>query len=183
MIVTTIVMVAATVLVLNVGASALGGANGGAGAQVQSSSPSSSAKASTSPSPADTCTPGPDPLCIPGDESSSPSSSTSPSASTSPTPGGGDTEKSKISIDYSNKSDSFKGRVDSVNSCEKGRRVDLFKVSPGKDTNLGHGVTAKRGKYTIPYPRANGRFYTKVKKSTPSRNLTCKGAQSKTISV
>jgi hypothetical protein len=56
-------------------------------------------------------------------------------------------------------------------------------VAPGKDTNLGHSVTARKGKYTIPLPNAKGRYYTKVKKSTPSRNLTCKGAQSKTISV
>jgi hypothetical protein len=73
--------------------------------------------------------------------------------------------------------------VDSVGSCEKGRRVNLFEVSPGKDTALGHTVTVKKGKYTIPFPDANGRYYTKVKKSMASRDLSCKGAQSKTISV
>jgi hypothetical protein len=61
--------------------------------------------------------------------------------------------------------------------------VNLFKVAPGKDKALGHTLTANKGKYTIPYPDAKGRFYTKVKQSTASRNLTCKGAQSKTISV
>jgi hypothetical protein len=105
------------------------------------------------------------------------------SPSTSPKPGGGSTEKSKISIDYSSKTETFKGRVDSVSACEKGRRVDLFKVSPGKDTNLGHTVTVKKGKYKIPFPNAKGRFYTKVKTSKSGKNLTCKGAQSKTISV
>jgi hypothetical protein len=61
--------------------------------------------------------------------------------------------------------------------------VDLFEVAPGKDKALGHTLTAGKGKYTIPFPNANGRYYTKVKKSTPSRDLSCKGAQSKTITV
>jgi hypothetical protein len=185
---TTTVLMAGALLVLNFGAapslgSPAASARHAAVAQPSgSSSPKSSTspKASTSPSPEDTCTPGPDPLCIPGDESSAPASS-SPSPSTSPTPGGGTTYKSEISIDYSKKKDSFVGKVDSKTVCEKGRRVDLFKVSPGKDQNLAHTLTQKKGKYVIPFPKPNGRFYTKVRKSTADRKTTCKGAQSKTI--
>ena len=44
-------------------------------------------------------------------------------------------------------------------------------------------VTVKKGKYKIPFPNANGRYYSKVKTSMASKNVTCKGAQSKTISV
>lgn len=194
-IITTTVMVAASVLILNVGASA----HRGKAAPVVQQSASASASSKPSGSPKASATPPSNcqqvgPTCIPtcapmvnpcpsgSPPKSSPSTGSSPTASTSPTPGGGDTYKSTISIAYSNKRDSFKGRVDSRSVCEKGRRVDLFEVSPGKDTNLGHTVTLKKGKYKIPFPNPNGRYYTKVKKSTPSRNVTCKGAQSKTIS-
>jgi hypothetical protein len=185
MILTTTALVAGVVLVLNVGASA----HLGSPASPAQPSGSTSPKASASPSPSKSPFPPPPPSCVPmvdcdtASPSAKPSTSAKPSPSTSPTPGGGTTEKSKISIKYNGKNESFKGAVDSVGKCEKGRRVDLFEVSPGKDTNLGHTVTLKKGKYTIPFPDANGRYYTKVKKSTPSRNLTCKGAQSKTISV
>jgi hypothetical protein len=112
-----------------------------------------------------------------------PSTSTSPTASTSPKPGGGDTYSAKLSIDYSKKKESFVGKVDSKSICQKARRVDLFKIAPGKDQNLGHALTNNKGKYRIPYPDANGRFYAKARKFTPERNTTCKGATSKTISV
>lgn len=188
LIATTTVMVAGIVLILNVGASArLGSRAAGAGLQSPSASSTKKPTTSTSPSPASS---GPVPSCVPmvtckspaasGSPSTHPSTSTSPS--TSPTPGGGTTYKSSISIDYNNKKDSFTGRVDSKSVCEKGRHVVLFQVTPGKDTNEGHTVTVKKGKYVIPFPKPNGRYYTKVKASTPARNTKCKGATSKTIS-
>lgn len=182
LITTATVLVAGTILVLNVGASANVTGSGPVPMIQQSSSPSGG-QPSASPSPEDTCDPGPDPICIPGESSAPPSSSPSASPSTSPNPGGGDTHKSKITIDYNNKKDSFVGKVDSRSICVKARRVDLFEVAPGKDQNRGHSLTNNKGKYRIPFPDADGRFYTKAKKSTPERNTTCKGATSKTISV
>ena len=196
--ITTAVMVGAAVLILNVGASAHKGSVAAPAQQspTTSSKPSGSPKGSTSPSPSNTCGMKPPavctaspPNCVPNvncpkpSGSASASTGTSPSPSTSPTPGGGSTYKSTITLKYVDDKEVFKGRVDSKSVCEKGRRVDLFEVTPGKDTNLGHTLTARKGKYKIPFPNANGRYYSKVKKSTPSRNTTCKGAQSKTISV
>lgn len=183
----TAVMVAGIVLVLNVGASADVGGTGPVPASLQSGSPSAKASASGSaspktPSPEDTCSPIPPPICE-NESSAPPSSSVSPSTSTSPNPGGGDSHSAKISIDYNKKKDSFVGGVDSKSICEKARRIDLFEVAPGKDQNLGHALTNNKGKYRIPFPKANGRYYTKARKSTPERNTTCKGATSKTISV
>jgi hypothetical protein len=173
-------MVMAIVVALNVGAAA--DVSGGAPVQGQQS-PSPSGTRSSSP-PEETCNPGPDPLCIPEEEE--PSASRSPSVSPSPSPspgGGGDTYKAKITIDYKEKNESFVGKVDSRAICQKARRIDLFEVAPGKDQNRGHSLTNNKGRYRIPFPDADGRFYTKARKSTPERNTTCKGATSKTISV
>lgn len=179
----TTAMVMAIVLVLNVGASADVEGSGPLAPAIQQS-PSGSAKASASPSPEDTCDPGPDPICIP-EEEEEPSGSTSPSASPSgsPNPGGGDTHKAKVTIEYKKKNESFVGKVDSKAICQRARRIDLFEVAPGKDQNRGHSLTNNKGRYRIPFPDADGRFYTKARKSTPERNTTCKGATSKTISV
>ena len=170
--ITTTVMVAAAVLILNVGASAHRGTVAGPTQQSPSASskPSGSPKGSTSPSPTSTCGMKPPavctaspPNCVPNvncpPASSSPSAkpSTSASPSTSPTPGGGSTYKSTITLKYDGDKEVFKGTVDSKSVCEKGRRVDLFEVTPGKDTNLGHTITVKKGKYKIPFPNANGR--------------------------
>lgn len=175
------VMVSSVIVILNVGASADVGGSGPIPQAMQSASPSGQ-----SSSPPNTCEPGPPvppPVCVPGEESSAPpSSSPSASPSTSPEPGG-NTHSAKISITYSNRQDAFKGKVDSKAVCQKARRVDLFEVAPGKDQNLGHALTNNKGKYRIPYPNANGRFYTKARKFTPERNTTCKGATSKRISV
>ena len=181
----TALMVVAGVLVLNVGASANVTGSGPIEQRQPSGSPSGSARPSASPSPEDTCTPGPDPICIPGEEEPSPSGSAAPSASPSgsPGPGGGDSHSAKISIDYNKNKKSFVGKVDSKAVCSKARRIDLFEVAPGKDQNRGHALTNNKSKYTIPFPKADGRFYTKARKSTPERNTTCKGATSKTISV
>jgi hypothetical protein len=183
----TALMVVAGILVLNVGASAnVTGAGPIPQAQPSgSASASASPRPSSSPAPEDTCNPGPSPLCIPGEEEPSASASTgpSPSPSGSPNPGGGDTHSARISIDYNKKKDAFVGKVDSKAVCSKARRVDLFEVAPGKDQNRGHALTTNKSKYTIPFPKANGRFYTKARKSTPNRNTTCKGAESKKISV
>jgi hypothetical protein len=180
----TAVMIVAGILVLNVGASANVTGSGPIPQAQPSGSPSGSARPSASPSPEDTCNPGPDPICIP-EEEESPSGSAKPSASPSgsPNPGGGDTHSAKVTIDYNKKNESFVGKVDSKAVCEKARRIDLFEVAPGKDQNRGHALTNNKGRYRIPFPNANGRFYTKARKFTPDRNTTCKGATSKTISV
>jgi hypothetical protein len=185
-IVSTTAMVAGCILVLNVGASA----NVTGSGPVPMAQPSGSASASTSakPSASQSTSSGPGvPSCVPmvtcEEEQPSASASVSPSTSTSPNPGGGDTYKSKVTIDYNKKKESFVGKVDSKAICGKARRVDLFEVSPGKDQNRGHGVTNNKSKYAIPFPKANGRFYTKARKSEPDRNTTCKGATSERISV
>jgi hypothetical protein len=186
---TTAVLVSAGVLVLNVGASA--NVTGTGPVAQQSASPSGSASGSARPSASQSSSSGPGvPSCVPmvncpssTSPSARPSTSGSPTATSSPDPGGDDTYTAKISIDYSNRKDSFVGKVDSKAICQKARRVDLFEVAPGKDQNLGHALTNNKGKYRIPYPKANGRFYTKARKFTPDRNTTCKGATSKTISV
>ena len=176
----TTLMVAAGVLILNVGASANVTGSGSVAQRQPSASPSRSPSAE--PSPEDTCSPVPPPICE-NESSAPPSGSPSASPSGSPDPGGGDTHKAKISIRYNNKNESFIGKVDSKAICQRARRVDLFEVAPGKDQNRGHALTNNKGRYRIPLPQANGRFYTKARKSTPERNTTCKGATSKTISV
>jgi hypothetical protein len=173
-------MVLAIVMVLNVGASA--DVTGSGPIAPARQSPSASASPSQSPSPEDTCDPIPPPICE-NETSAPPSGSPSTSPSGSPDPGGGNTHKAKVSIKYKNGNESFVGKVDSKAICVRARRIDLFEVAPGRDQNRGHSLTNNRGRYRIPFPDANGRFYTKARKLEPNRNTTCKGAQSKTISV
>jgi hypothetical protein len=187
---TSTAMVLGIVLALNVGASAdVRGSGPVADGPTQQSpsaspgrSPSGSPARSPSPSPEDTCSPIPPPICE-NETSAPPSASPSASPSTSPGPGGDETYRAKISIDYNKRKESFVGKVDSRAVCSKARRVDLFEVAPGKDQNRGHALTNNKSKYTIPFPDADGRFYTKARKSTPERNTTCKGAISKKIAV
>jgi hypothetical protein len=139
---------------------------------------------------------------LPGGGSSSAGPSASPSRSASPS--GAQTSsaeqqkrevvpvlfqdqtcKSTITIKYSGKKKAFGGRVGSENAdCRRARDVTVKKVKKGNDATVGRTTTNARGVYTVPAPRARGRFYARVAKATVEsgeQTTTCKSARSEVI--
>jgi hypothetical protein len=127
---------------------------------------------SPSPSPSPTRSGGLPSLPLPtGDEETS--------ASPSPSPGGGAAKcDSKITIAY--KRNRFSGKVTSDNNrCAKGRSVKVKKVNAG---TVGRTVTNQKGKWKVPEPDANGRYFAVTSKRKAGK-IVCKAARSRKIRV
>ena len=131
---------------------------------------------SPSPSPSETED---DPLPIPPIP---PEEEESPSPSPSPTrDGGGGAAKCDSEITIAYKKNRFKGKVTSDhNRCKKARAVKVKKK--GKKRPVGRSVTNRKGKWKVPEPDANGRYFAKVSKRKVG-NIVCKAAKSRTIRV
>ena len=95
--------------------------------------------------------------------------------------------KSTITIAYeSGRNPKFTGKVGSGEPmCKRARDVTVKKVKRGADLTVGKAVTNAKGVYNVPARNANGRFYSKVSKSTTENDdgerVTCQAARSKAI--
>lgn len=111
------------------------------------------------PSPSPSASPSPSP---------SPSPSEEPSPSPSPSPDddvlGQLFVDSVVTIRYVEKTDTFKGKVDSNRPrCESGREVKLLKRRPGRDRVVDKLTTNAFGKWRDPgYLDPHGRYYARV---------------------
>jgi hypothetical protein len=165
----TVSVLATAIAILNIGTvpvSAQECPSGGGGGRPSSPSPSPS-ETDDGPLPS---------LPIPPEEEESPS----PSPTRSPDGGGAGKCDSEITIAY--KKNAFKGKVTSENNsrCRKGRTVKV--KQKGKKGSVGRSVTNQKGKWKVPEPDADGRYFAQVAKRKVG-NIVCQAAKSRTIRV
>jgi hypothetical protein len=152
-----------------------------AGAVPDCVTPQPSPTGSISPSPSDSSTstspPYPDPSVTIQGIGPSQTSSTDPNLVCA----------SQVSIDYSERKDSFVGRVRSdAPECVDGRVVHLRKVRSGPDRKMGRDVAGSSGKWREGgFENPTGRFYALVKAMTVKRDdgvtVECMADRSKKI--
>ena len=61
----------------------------------------------------------------------------------------------------------FNGKVQSTPKCRRGRKVNVFKVRPGKDLKVGSDRSNRKGNWYVPgevpgTPNSNGTYYAKT---------------------
>lgn len=94
----------------------------------------------------------------------------------------------EVSIRYRERVEIFAGGIgSSLEACQRGRRVLLKRVRPGRDPILGEDITGAYGNWYIPWDARRGRYYAKATKTTAADSsgatVTCLGDRSTTIRV
>lgn len=88
-----------------------------------------------------------------------------------------------ISIGYSN--GAFNGRVSSTKRCRKNRLVNVIKIRRNRpDIGIGSDLTNENGRWRVPAPSANGRYYAVVGRKHfggYGHSHRCRAARSATI--
>ena len=78
--------------------------------------------------------------------------------------------------------DPFHGKVLSRKAaCERGRKVEVYRVDPGPDGLYDRTLSDARGAWSIPAGMPNGKFYAIAKQrsiDTPGKTFVCKRATS-----
>jgi hypothetical protein len=94
---------------------------------------------------------------------------------------------SEVTIRYNDVRERFHGRVSSERpSCERNRRVVVFRDTPGQDVRIGSDRTNDNGFWALADNTAVGDFYAKVvrRERTPGGHThVCRAAVSPTITV
>ena len=117
---------------------------------------------------------------------SSPTQTSSPSTSPSDPPPVVTTYPTGVTIRYSDRSDEFRGAVESsARRCTQNRAVTVFRQRPGRDRAVGFDRTNSRGRYRVGYRGRNGRFYAVAAKKefndAEGNRVICSRGRSRSI--
>jgi hypothetical protein len=101
---------------------------------------------------------------------------------------GGETRDVPTTVTLRYKRPNFKGTASSSEAqCRQARGILLKRAKKGKDATSGSATTDAQGSYKIRLPRAKGRYYAIVSKTTvvtdEGDTLVCQRAKSRTIKV
>lgn len=91
----------------------------------------------------------------------------------------GECQNESLTISYSRRKGTFKGRIEAGDGCISGRRIKLHRVRAGEDPMIGKTNTAPSGQWQIKDERDRGRYYA----IAPSTDDGCKRQRSATIRV
>lgn len=91
----------------------------------------------------------------------------------------------QLSMGYSRASGgSFGGNVRSSNKCRSGRRVAVYRVSPGADPSIGSTTSSANGSWGMVTGKPRrGDYYAKTSSRNAGTGVRCAGASSATTHV
>jgi hypothetical protein len=102
--------------------------------------------------------------------------------------GGGPAPVTKVvrilSLSYSKKKKSFKGRLQAPQdpaSCAAPQEVGVFRRKPGPDRRLGRPMTNSSGHYTLKSAGKSGSYYAKVAGFMSDLTTKCGAAKATTV--
>lgn len=85
----------------------------------------------------------------------------------------------QLSMGYSNSSGgSFAGKVRSIGKCTGGRRVAVYRLTPGPDPSIGSATTSRSGNWRLVTGKPRrGDYYAKVRPGSAGVGTRCAGAR------
>ena len=91
----------------------------------------------------------------------------------------------QLSMGYSGASGgSFAGKVRSSGKCTSGRRVGVYRSSPGSDPSIGSTTTSRSGSWGMVTGKPRkGDYYAKVSAKSAGSGIHCAGARPATTHV